>query len=479
MRLNGRIILAAGMVALSVAAVAEEEFAYPPSPERIGNETAAEKAARLKWWTDARFGMFVHFGVYALPARHEWVKSNEHIPDEVYDSKYVPRFNPDLFDAREWARQAKAAGMKYVVLTTKHHDGFCMWDTKTTDYKVTKTPFGRDLVREYVDACRAEGLRVGFYFSVIDWHHPDFTIDQTHPRRPHEITGPDGKPKLAFTPEIYARLNEGRDMARYRAYMFAQVRELLTDYGRIDVLWFDYTSKGRYGKTWKDWDAVELLKLARKLQPGVLVDNRLGLDNTVDGGDFVTPEQFKVTAWPKRNGERWPWETCQTFSGSWGYHRDEMTWKDPAQLIELLIHTVSFGGNLILNVGPTGRGAFDCRATERLEAIGRWMKVNGRSIYGCTQAPEEFKAPEGTLLTYNPEQRLLYVHLLDYPLQTLSIAFGDRVAYAQLLHDASELEIVPARTTQGQSGEMEIPAQIRLPVAKPPVLIPVIELYLR
>ena len=449
-------------------------------PAKIFAETAEQKAERLKWWTDGRFGMFIHFGLYAMPARHEWVRSIERIPNETYDAKYLPRFDPDLFDARDWARRAKAASMKYMVLTTKHHEGFCMWDTKTTDYKITRTPFGRDLVKEFADACRAEGLHVGFYFSIIDWHHPDFTIDPVHPLRPRETYDADGKAKPGFTPESYAKLNEGRDMARYREYMYAQVRELLTEYGKIDIMWFDYTSKGEYGKSWRDWDSVRLLKMARGLQPQIIVDNRLDLLDTEDGFDFVTPEQFKVSEWPKWKGKKTYWETCQTFSGSWGYHRDESTWKSPHQLIELLVHTVSFGGNLIMNVGPTARGEFDERAQDRLAAFGRWMHWNSRSIYGCTQAPEEFTRPEGTLMTYNPERKRLYVHLVDYPMGALAFEFYDRVAYAQFLHDGSEVNIVaPGGARHGQMGEMRIPGKIVLPVVKPNVEVPVIEFFLK
>ena len=177
------------------------------------------------WFTRDRFGMFIHWGLYAMPARHEWVKTRERIPEEKYD-KYFEHFDPDLFDAREWARQAKAAGMKYAVLTTKHHEGFCMWDTQYTDYKCTNTPAGRDLVREYVDAFRAEGLRIGFYYSLIDWHHPEFPIDHLHPRRDDENA---------------EALNKTRDMHKYAEYMRNQVTELLTNYGKIDILWFDFS----------------------------------------------------------------------------------------------------------------------------------------------------------------------------------------------------------------------------------------------
>lgn len=443
----------------------------PRPPRRIFGESAEAKAERLKWWTQARFGMFVHFGLYSMPARHEWVKSKERLDAAAYDERYFPYFNPDLFDAREWARQAKAAGMKYMVLTTKHHDGFCLWDTKTTDYKITKTPFGRDLVREFVDACRSEGLRVGFYFSVKDWHHPDYTIDQTHPLRPSDDV---------FTDELYAKLNSGKVWERYRKYMYDQVKELLTGYGQIDIIWFDYTLKKRYGKNWKDWEAVELLKLTRSLQPRILVDSRLDLMDTEDGWDFVTPEQCRVTQWPLWEGKRAYWETCQTFSGSWGYHRDETTWKSPHQLIALLVNSVSFGGNLILNVGPTARGDFDDRATDRLAAIGRWMKRNSRSIYGCTAAPEGFVAPSGTLLTYNPELNRLYVHVCEYPMGSIPFDFASKVAYAQFLHDGSEIKIRTGnRIKHSQSGDIGSRDNFVLPILKPNVEIPVIECFLK
>ena len=446
-----------------------------PKIDNIFNETAAEKARRMAWWTHDRFGMFIHFGLYAMPARHEWVRNREYITNEVYDEKYFKRFNPDLFDAKAWARAAKAAGMKYMVLTSKHHEGFCNWDTATTDYKITNTPFGRDLVREYVEACRAEGLKVGFYYSIIDWHHPDFTVDKTHPLRPK-----DGK---TWSKEKFDELNRGRDMARYRQYMFAQVRELLSNYGKIDIIWYDFTSKGEYGKTWQDWDARNLMKMTRELQPGILVDNRLGLDDTTDDGwDFVTPEQFKVSSWPTVRGKRVPWETCQTFSGSWGYHRDEATWKSVPQLLELLVETVSKGGNLILTGGPTARGDCADRANDRLAALSKWMRVNSRAIYGCTEAPADIAAPAGTLLTYNPEKKLLYVHLLDYPMGRLPIAFENRVDYVQFLHDGSELFIKKIPEWQlhhVKADASQVNGFIELPIQKPNVEIPVIEVYLK
>lgn len=450
--MTSRTVLLAG--ALVAVWATNAVPADPEKPASITTETVQQKQARLAWWTHDRFGLFIHWGLYALPARHEWVRNYEHITDEAY-AKYFPRFDPDLYDPRAWARQAKAAGMKYAVLTTKHHEGFCLWDSAYTDYKATNTPAGRDLVKEFVEAFRAEGLKVGFYYSLIDWHHPDFTIDYYHP--------------LCELPkEEIARLNAPRDMARYRAYMKNQVRELMTKYGKIDIMWFDfsYPAQGDFGKNWKDWDAVGLLKLARELNPDVIVDNRLDLNDVAGGYDFVTPEQVDVTEWPTVDGVRQPWERCQTFSGSWGYHRDEQTWKSVPQLLKMLVDGVAHGGNLILNVGPTARGEFDDRATERLAGIGAWMRVNARSVYGCTEAPAEFLSKALTL-TYNPGTNRLYVHLTGaYPTDgQLSLPFVDRVAYAQFLHDASELPL----TASG----------LKLPAAAPRIVNPVVELYLK
>ncbi len=441
------------ILAIVLAVLAQAASAQLPQ------ETPAQKAQRMKWWTEARFGMFIHWGLYALPARHEWVKNRERMTNEQYQ-KYFELFNPDLYNPREWARMAKAAGMKYVVLTAKHHEGFCQWDSKFTDYKVTNTPFGRDVIKEYVEAFRAEGLKVGFYYSLIDWHHPDYTIDRVHPQRVEKD-------------EDYAKLNAGKDMAKYREYMKNQVRELLTNYGEISIIWFDFSFPGKNGKGRADWDSEGLLKLARSLQPGIIVDDRLDLADVEGGWDFTTPEQEKVVKWPERNGVRVPWETCQTFSGSWGYYRDETTWKSPAQLIELLVESVSKGGNVLLNVGPTARGTFDERAQASLKAMGEWMKLNGRSVYGCTEAPAGIQAPANTLLTYNPATKRLYVHLLAYPLDLVRLpGLAGKVKYIQFLHDASEVRF---REGEGEGAEVTV----SLPVRKPPVEIPVLEVILK
>lgn len=426
------------------------------------------------WFTRDRFGMFIHWGLYALPARHEWVKTRERMTDADYD-RYFRRFDPDLFDPRDWARQAKAAGMRYAVLTAKHHDGFCLFDSQYTDYKATNTPAGRDLVREFTDAFRAEGLRVGFYYSLLDWHHPDFTIDVHHPRR----DDPDARAQ-----------NEGRSMARYCEYVRNQVRELLTGYGNIDVLWFDFSYPEQCGagdKAWmkgkgaEDWEAEKLIALARSLQPRILIDNRTGIEQ-----DIWTPEQYQLGDWLRHpeTGERLVWEACQTFSGSWGYYRDETSWKSPGQLIRMLVNTVSAGGNLLMNVGPTARGCFDRRACKALTVFADWMKYNSRSIYGCTMAEPDLLAacPRDCRMTQSQDGTRLYLHLFAYPFAHLELrGLAGRVEYAQFLADGSELRFTEGRAEHFSLGaaEGEDLLVIELPVQKPDGEVPVIELFLR
>ncbi len=425
------------------------------------------------WFRHDRFGMFIHWGLYAMPARHEWIKNREKITEEKYD-KYFKYFNPDLYDPKDWAKKAKAAGMKYVVLTTKHHEGFCLFDSQYTDYKATNTPCGKDLVKEYVDAFRAEGLRIGFYYSLIDWHHPQFPIDMLHPRRDD--------------PDAY-ELSKDRDMKIYAQYMRDQVTELLTNYGKIDILWFDFSysgSQGGPGKEWMkgkgkdDWEAEALIATARSLQPGIIIDNRTELEQ-----DLWTPEQYQPQNWIRhgQTGELVTWEACQTLSGSWGYHRDESTWKSPEMLIHMLIRTVSLGGNLLMNVGPTARGYLDYRAEAALQTYGDWMKYNSRSIYGCTMAEPELLplCPNGCRFTQSEDGSRLYIHLFEYPFQFLELpGLGDKVDYAQFLHDGSEIlfENKISHFSEGKT-EGENMLVLRLPVVKPNTIVPVIELMLK
>jgi alpha-L-fucosidase len=258
------------------------------------------------------------------------------------------------------------------------------------------------------------------------------------------------------------------------------VRELLTGFGKVDILWcdFSYPSRPGYaGKGRADWQSDKLYQMIRELQPNIILNDRLDLDS---GWDIKTPEQFQPTEWVKFNGQPVTWEACQTFSGSWGYHRDESSWKSLDQLVQMLIDTVSKGGNLLLNVGPTGRGEFDERALDKLNGLGEWMRRHGRSIYGCTQAPAEFKAPRDCRLTYNPDTKRLYVHVFAWPFVELHLeGMKDRVEYAQLLNDASEVQIQPRPDWQGHGDIGADTITLRLPVQKPNVTVPVIELFLK
>ena len=248
----------------------------------------------------------------------------------------------------------------------------------------------------------------------------------------------------------------------------------------LDILWLDFSFPGEFGKGRDDWGSVELIKMVRQLQPGILIDDRADLQDYSGGWDFMTPEQYKVDKWPEIDGKKIPWETCQTFSGSWGYYRDEFTWKDNKQLLVLLIESVSKGGNLLLNVGPTARGVFDERADKALKGMGDWMKYNSHSIYECTQASDEFQVPANTLLTYNPKNNRLYIHLLDYPLQNLRLpGYKGKIKYAQFLHDSSEIKMSePRQHDRGGDNQGTGDVDLRLPVLKPNVEIPVIELFL-
>ena len=421
----------------------------PQMPEKTPGKT--------DWFIHDRFGMFIHWGLYALPARHEWVKSREMIPDEKYDV-YFRHFNPDLYDPTVWAKAAKNAGMKYFVVTTKHHEGFCLWDSDLTDYKATNTPYGKDLLKPMVEAFRAEGLKVGFYHSLIDWHHPEFPVDCTHPMRNDK--------------EFRERAKD-RDITKYAEYLHGQTRELLTRFGKIDIMWFDfsYPTQPDGGKGRNDWQSEKLYELVRKLMPDVVLDDRLDLEK---GYDIKTPEQWQPQEWVKVDGKPVVWEACQTLNGSWGYDRDNLDWKSPALLLWMLVDSVSKGGNLLLNVGPTGRGEFDERALATLQAIGKWTRVNGRSIYGCTAS--DYTPPPDCRYTQNGNR--LYLHVMAWPLRHLHLkGIADRIEYAQFLHDASEIKIF--QNTFDHSIETDNTVVLEIPIQKPNVEIPVIEIFLK
>ncbi|RJL32797.1 alpha-L-fucosidase [Bailinhaonella thermotolerans] len=412
----------------------------------------------MSWFTEARFGLFLHWGLYSLAARHEWVKSYERLDDEHYD-RYFRHFDPDLYDPEAWAEEAANAGMRYVVVTTKHHEGFCLWDSALTDYKATRTPYGRDLLAPLVEAFRRRGMRIGFYHSLLDWHHPEFPVDLYHPQRDDEET--------RAAP---------RDVRKYADYLHGQVRELLTGYGPVDLMWFDFSYPGRgLGAKGRDeWRSRELFDLVKELQPGIMINNRLDLGS----GDFTTPEQVMPQGGTTGGV---PWESCQTLNGSWGHDRDNLDWKPADLLIRMLVDNVSKGGNMLLNVGPDGRGRFGPRAVGRLREIGDWMSLHSRSIHGAGAAPGLTPPPD---CRYTLRGDRLYLHLFAWPLKHVHLdGLAGRVEYAQFLHDASEVQ--PLRVDPAQPGHLylrglpEDTLTLQLPVTRPDVAVPVIELFLR
>ena len=383
---------------------------------------------RVEWYKDARFGMFIHFGAYAVPARGEWIRSYEEISNEDYQ-KYIDAFDPDDCDMKEWAKMAKKAGMKYAVLTAKHHDGYCLFDSKLTDYK-TK----RDFVREFLEAFRAEGIRAGLYFSLIDWYHPDFPHygDKQHPERRNE----------AFKDTLH-------DFDRYLKYMHGQVEELCTQYGPIDIMWFDFSYDNMTAETWK---AQELVEMVRKHQPDIILDNRLEVSGEGFGslatqhptdysGDFVSPEQvIPPYGILDDMGNPVLWEACITMNDNWGYHSSDHNFKKPSTIIRKLVECVSKGGNMILNVGPDARGRFPKDSIRILNEIGDWMADYSKSIYGC--GPTELAKPDNGRITQKGNK--LYYHIMEMSIGGIPL-FGIRKEQIEsiiLLNDGTEVKVM-------------------------------------
>ena len=386
---------------------------------------------RTQWFREARFGMFIHWGLYAIPARGEWVMSEERMPVDAYED-YLRMFDPKAFDAREWARAAKDAGMKYAVLTAKHHDGFCLFDSALTDYKSTNTALKRDIVREYLDAMREEGLKVGLYFSIIDWHHKDYPKyqDAFHPMRDNE----------SFK-------DEEIDFDNYLRFMHGQVEELVTQYGKLDILWFDFSYDEMRGEKWK---AGELIEMVRRHQPDVIIDNRLetsgeGFGSLVEKepsafcGDFVSPEQIiPPEGIVNYEGKAVPWELCCTVNNHWCYDPRDLLYKPAGLLIRKLVECVSKGGNMLLGVGPDANGRIDKQSLTVLQEIGAWLRVNGDAIYGCGNA--EIPKPEWG--RYTKKGNKIYAHIFEQPVGPLGLAGlpVDGVREIRRLSDGSQVK---------------------------------------
>lgn len=414
------------------------------------NETPAQHAARMKWWREARFGMFIHWGLYSQAAGEwdgkqtsgagEWIMHDLQIPDSQY-AKLVPQFNPVKFDAHEWVRIAKNAGMKYIVITTKHHDGFGMYPSALTDWCIKSTPFQRDPLKELAAACKEEGITLCFYHSIMDWHHPDYV-----PRKPWNDL---------------ARPNPNFD--NYVAYLKGELKELLTNYGPIGILWFD----GEWEDSWTPERGVDLYNYVRSLQPEIIVNNRVGKaragmagmnKNNEQVGDYGTPEQ---TIPANGFGPGVDWETCMTMNDTWGYKKQDQDWKSTEMLIHNLVDIASKGGNYLLNVGPTGEGLIPEASVERLAEIGQWMKVNGEAIYDTTAGPFGKQLPWGRCTTkIENGNTTLYLHVFDWPVDGKLLVPGlqSKVRTAFLLADPS----THLKTKHGEDG-----VTVSLPTSAP------------
>ncbi len=367
-------------------------------PDKTAPETAdvkLDRARRLQWWHQARFGMFIHWGLYSVLGRHEWVMENEGIPVAEY-APLAKRFNPQPNAARAWAKLARQAGQKYMVMTTKHHEGFCQWDTKLTNYCAAKQGPGRDLVREYVDAARAEGLRVGFYYSLMDWHHPDGA--------------------RCATDEAARR--------RFVDYTHGLIRELMSNYGKIDVLWYDVP----WPLNADQWESEKMNKMVFELQPDIIVNNRNGLP-----GDFATPEQRIEAAKDKA------WETCMTLNDSWGYQHADDNWKTPKQIIRNLISCVRDEGNYLLNIGPKADGSIPEESVRVLSEVGQWMARNGEAIYQS----QACQVRRSNYASFTRKGNTLYMHVHYWPGETVAISgLQTKVKSARLLASDKKVEFL-------------------------------------
>jgi len=352
----------------------------------------ADREQRMKWWHEARFGMFIHWGLYSVLGRHEWAMENEGIPVAEYE-QLARRFQPKPNAARDWAKLARQAGQKYMVMTTKHHEGFCLFDSKLTDYCAPKQGPGRDLVKEYVEAARGEGMRVGFYYSLMDWHHPDGALSAT----------------------------DEQARRRFVDYIHGQIRELLTNYGKIDVLWYDVA----WPLNAAGWESEKMNAMVFELQPEIIVNNRNKLP-----GDFATPEQ-RITA------DQRAWESCMTMNDSWGYQRADDNWKSPKTIVRNLVTCAHDTGNYLLNIGPKADGSIPDESVSILTAVGNWMGRNGQTIYRS----EKCQPGRSNFAGFTRRGNTLYMHVHFWPGSTVSLGgLRNKVTAVRLVADGREVK---------------------------------------
>lgn len=342
-----------------------------PAKQQLTVEQDRER--RLAWFRDARFGMFIHWGLYSQLGRHEWVMNRERIPVAEYE-KLADSFKPGPWPARKWAKLAKKAGQRYMVMTTKHHEGFCLFDSELTDYNAAKRGPKRDLVAEYVEACHAEGLKVGFYYSLMDWHHPD---------------------------GAKCKLNE-KSRRCFVDFIHGQIRELCTNYGKIDIMWYDVS----WPLDAEGWESEKMNAMVYELQPDIIINNR----NQIPG-DFGTPEEHIVA-------QEGAWEACMTFNGSWGYGPIEPEYRTPRQVLGMLRQVAAGGGNLLLNCGPSPEGIIPDPQPKILKQVGKWLSKYGESIYSATDPMQQ----EWSFLgAFTRKGDTLYYHVNRWPGQDFSI----------------------------------------------------------
>ena len=407
----------------------------------LGGEGRELHERRMAWWREAKFGMFIHWGLYAIPAGvwkdrcipgiGEWIMHTARIPVKEYE-QLAKRFNPVKFDAREWVGVAKEAGMRYIVITAKHHDGFCMFDTKYTDYNIVKaTPFGRDPLKELAEACREEGIRLGFYYSqTLDWHHPDGLGNDWD-----------------YSPSK-------QNFTRYlREYVKPQLRELLTNYGQVAVLWFDI------GTPTPEL-ARELVEFVREISPDTIISGRIGgvfRWGPIKGlGDYIEMGDNQI---PNQKLEE-DWEVPATMNDTWGYKSYDHNWKSPGRIIQTLVDIVSKGGNYLLNVGPTAEGEIPEPCVRILREVGEWLRVNGESIYGAEASPIDVAPDSIYRITTKPGR--LYIHVFGWPWYGELRVSGvkSKVKSAHLLADHSELKF----KQEGEKVVVRVPEKAPDPV---------------